>query len=308
MVLLSGGWSGYIKTLSEYAEVWGPPLDAGAVSFLVRVGGNVAELTGYAARSVGPVWGALLVLAPGRVLWPRVLASEPRLQLLVVLGAPAILFYVIVHIGNLGYLLSVLPVLAMVESLTAVELADELALALRPLRNLRIDLAGPSSATLIGLSCLAESAMFVFSRGPVSWAEIRDVDTRLSVTRPYLAKHDPSTTLVLAYDHFAQLQYYLTDYKQRQHIRSLNDFLGPDTQPTNRRELVVPPNIKRVVLADLNLDMADRPTGLQRLDLGRGTWLYEGSVAAGDAVRVGYGFTRIAKAGVQAQQNLPAGP
>jgi len=308
MVALSGGWSDYLKTVTDYADVWGTPLDAGPVALTVRIGQNVAEVVGFAARSVGPVWGVLLLLAAGRILSPRRLSGEARLQFLVVWLAPALLFYVLVHIGNLGYLLSILPALAIVGALTAVELAEELTGLLGPVHAVRFGLPRLAIGTLVTISCVAETCIFLFSRGPVSLAEIRDVDARLSVTLRYLAAQDSNTTLVLAYDRFAQFQYYLPDYQLRRHLRSVNDLLGPDTRPLNRSNLIVPAGIERVVLPDLDLDVADRATGLQRLEVAHGTWLYDGRVQAGDVVRLGYGFARVVGAGLQAQQSQPAGP
>jgi hypothetical protein len=305
MVALSGGWSAYLKTVTDYAEVWGTPVDAGLLPFTVALGRNVAELAGFSARSVGPVWALLVLFGAGGLLSPRRLAADPRLRVLLVWSAPALVFYVVVHIGNLGYLLSVLPAFAMIGALAANELVDELTTLFLPTHSLRVPLARALSIVVIAVSCMAEATIFLFSRGAVSLAEIRDVDTRLNATLQYLTVHDPNTTLVLAYDRFAQLQYYLSQYEAREHIRSLDDLLGPDTRPINRRDLVVPPGIDRIVVADLDLDSADRPTGLQRVDLGRGTSLYEGAVRAGDAVRVGYGFARISGPGVQA---APAAP
>jgi hypothetical protein len=302
-VALSGGWGVYLATSSAYARAWAVPTDAGWTALVVGIAANVGLLAAFAARSLGPVWLGLLVFGVGRLFAPRALAADRRTWLLLLWLMPALSFYALVHIGNLGYLLSVLPACAMAGALAIADLAGEL-VAVAPARL--ANWAGLRRALAIaigGLACGTEALLFLFSNGPVSWHEIRAVDRLLGAEVPYLAALPPDRTLVLAYDRFAQLEHYLPALSTRGRIRSMDGLLGPDTSGDHHTDLVVPNGVNLVVLPDLGVDAADRPNGVRRVSLGGGVWVYEARVRAGTHLRLGYGYARVVGAA-----DVTAGP
>ena len=191
----------------------------------------------------------------------------------------------------------------MAGALAIADLAGELAAA-DPAR--RADWAGLRRALAIvigGLACGTEALLFLFSNGPVSWHEIRTVDSLLGAEVPYLAALPSDRTLVLAYDRFAQLEHYLLALSTRGRTRSINALLGPDTSGDHHTDVLVPNGVTLVVLPDLEVDAADRPNGVRRASLGSGVWVCEAPVRAGAHLRLGYGYARVVGAA-----DVTAGP
>jgi len=292
-IALSGGWSAYLATSSTYARAWAVPTDAGWAALVVGIAANVGQLAAFAARSFGPVWLGLLVFAAGRLFAPRALAADRRSWLLLVWMMPALGFYALVHIGNLGYLLSVLPACAIVGALAIVDVTAELTAVVPARLAAWAGLRRVLAITIGGLACGTEALLFLFSNGPVSWHEIRAVDSLLGEEVPYLAALPPDRTLVLAYDRFAQLEHYLPALSTSGRIRSLDGLLGPDTSGDLHTDLLIPNGVELVVFPDLGMDAADRPTGMRRVNLGGGVWMYEAQVSAGAHLRLGYGYARV---------------
>ncbi len=291
MVALSGGWAAYWDATSAYGTFWATPTDGGLVSFLLGLKTNLSELGRYAWRSLGPIWAPILIGTLGWWGWRRgAPLADGRMRLLLLWLLPPLGFYSMVHVGNLGYLLVVLPAAAMVAANALVRVPVAIVRS-RLLANTGLGSLLPEGVT--GLACLTEVLLFLVVPGPVSLPEIRAVDARLQLRLEYLAGLSPDRTLVLAYDRYRQLAYYLPAFDRRQRIQSVEELLGPDVRVNNRREVAVPPGVNRVVLADLGTDRATRPTGLRRVVLAPDVWMYEALVTPGEQVRLGYHYCRI---------------
>ena len=116
---------------------------------------------------------------------------------------PAMLFYVAVHIGEWGYLLSILPGLYVLAAVSVARLAA--ALAERP------RLGWHAAAALLAL---APALTFVASDARFSAAAIRVHDRAWTARVAYVTEHFPTDrTVVLAREDFLLVRHYLPQYR-----------------------------------------------------------------------------------------------
>lgn len=118
---------------------------------------------------------------------------------------PAIALYVVLHIGESGYVLSILPALYVVAA-TAIDRAPRVPQSAR-----RLALAASLAATVL---------VFTTSSAPFSAAAIAQHDWELAARVSYVREHYPaSTTLLLAREDLLLVRYYLPEYRTWFHDR-----------------------------------------------------------------------------------------
>lgn len=180
-------------------------------------------------------YGAFWLLAPRREGW--------RFPFLMVWMLPPMLFYLLIHIGEAGYVFSFLPAALLAAAAGVVRAAEALVENLRTgaarARLLRVGVALALGALLCGY----HAWLFVGSGRLVSAARLDCKDEaieRAVATLP--AEFPPETTMVVTSAYLQHLAVYLPQYRQ---VR----FLDPD-----RSEVWSPPaGVQRVVVFDLEL-------------------------------------------------------
>lgn len=157
------------------------------------------------------VWGLLafgmllVVVGATRALaflrGPR--AVSARTRFFAAWLVPGVVFYVVVHIGEWGYVLSVLPGLYVLGALAIWTIAREL--------------RGRQRAAWLGLAvtaAIAPAAVFLASAEHFSAATVRYHDAALSARVEYVKATFPAeSTIVLARENFLLVRYYLPAYR-----------------------------------------------------------------------------------------------
>ncbi len=211
--MLSGGFDAYIMALQQ---------QSGSIQSAYSVGAQGPAAFGYNLRftlyslswgllGFGAVLTALIAAPILRALsasrrpapW---LMSRRRNELGFFLAwvIPALAFYVAVHIGEWGYVLSVLPALYVLLA----ALLDELLLS--PLR----DTARRLWPYLGGAVVAAGAALFLFAPTRFSANALTRHDQETQVRISYLRAHFPKErTIVLAREDFLLVRYYLPEYR-----------------------------------------------------------------------------------------------
>lgn len=294
MVQLSGGWAMYwavLQAQSGYVVGSFSPFAGGGL--VLRL--NLQTLVTYLRESLGVT---LLVLAfgLGRMFGPWRLASDLRARFLLVWLVPPLVVYLLVHIGDPGYVLSLAPAACILAAWTLQDLAVE-AGAVGRLVAAHWPGLGSSrrgferaamAAPLLGLVLIAAWNTDVFLRapGPARLQEIRQIDIALSSQLGYIRSNlEPARTLVLAHDRFRQTQYYLRGYD----VRLLFDEYQPNYRAARTR-LDVPSFIEKVVVLDEDLPAPQDPAPRQRLLVNQqpdvALWLFD--VTGARSIEYGY--------------------
>ena len=302
MIWLSGGWQTY-QTASGGYFLYFLRATSGFGKLLLAVLENTRTLVGYTYNGLGLALLPLLYIA-GRFFAPPRLVSDTRAQVLGLWLAPPLAFYLLIHIGNPGYLLSFLPALCLLTAHGTLILAQDTAQALRLARPSGLPLStwwrggrGVRPATgLIALIALSNAALFLMADGEGRLREIRAIDRILSKQVAAIKTQFPAaSTLILAYDRSRQLRYYLPDH--RIDLLFTAPVAGRGYDPSryweHRRTLTVPPGVTHVLLPDLGENTSEQPGTVRRLDLGDGVDLLVAEVASGDTVRYGYRYVAV---------------
>ena len=129
MVWLSGGWQTYQAASGGYF-LYFLRATSGFGKLLLAVLENTRTLVGYTYNGLGLALLPLLYIA-GRFFAPPRLVSDARAQVLGLWLAPPLAFYLLIHIGNPGYLLSFLPALCLLTAHGTLVLAQDTAQAVR---------------------------------------------------------------------------------------------------------------------------------------------------------------------------------
>ena len=300
-----------------------------------------------ARSSATPTTGWGLALLPllyiaGRFFAPPRLVSDTRAQVLALWLAPPLAFYLLIHIGNPGYLLSFLPALCLLtahgtlilaqDTAQAIRLArrdgrgatagEELALTSAPFSSEQDESRGTgqplpfreggggryAATILIALIALSNAALFLAANGEGRLREIRAIDRILSKQVAAIeAQFPPASTLILAYDRSRQLRYYLPDHRIELLFTEAVAVAASGYDPSHywerRSTLTVPPGLTHIVLPDLDENTSEQPGPLHRLDLGDGVELLVAEVSTGDTVRYGYRYAAVA---ASVSRNPPA--
>ncbi len=330
MIWLSGGWQTYQSASSGYFLFF-LSATSGFGKLLLAVLENTRTLVGYTYNGVGLALLPLLYIA-GRFFAPPRLVSDTRAQVLALWITPPLAFYLLVHIGNPGYLLSFLPALCLLTAHGTLILAQDTAQAVRLARPsdgrtsaggeldlnpgssspgngsqrgprqplpFREGVGGRYAATiLIALIALSNAALFLVADGEGRLREIRAIDRILSKQVAAIEAQFPAeSTLILAYDRSRQLRYYLPDHRIELLFTETVAVAASGYDPSHywerRSTLTVPPGLTHILLPDLDENTSEQPGPLQHLDLGDGVELLVAEVVNGDTVRYGYRYVAV---------------
>jgi 4-amino-4-deoxy-L-arabinose transferase-like glycosyltransferase len=205
-VVLSGGVGDYFDALQGQAAFV-------SRAYSITAQGLPAFLTNLGATSWALGWG-LLVMAPlalaaavivARRTWTTRRADEATFLLL--WTVPPLAVYVVLHIGEWGYVLSALPGLY----LLGARALEELLVAAHARRR-QVLFAAWSALVAIPAVC------FVAAPLPFSAAEIAEHDLELSERVSYVRdNYQPRATLILTREDFLLVRYYLPEYRSRQY-------------------------------------------------------------------------------------------
>ena len=223
----------------------------------------------YLAAIPAAVWTVASLLTPtGR--------RDPRLWHLALWAGPAVLFYALIHIGDVGYVFSFMPAAWLAAAAGLDLLARWLAAGLgRSPHASRIT----HHASLVALAAIPIAFnlwWFLGSRQPLSaaWLGCRDRQLAEAVSHVQ-ANYPPATTVLITSGHFQQTRHYLPDYQIW--------FQDPFHTRVMRR--AVPSGVDRVVVFDWLLDAAPHPDR-EMTTLSCGHELGSFAVAPGDVVVV----------------------
>jgi hypothetical protein len=314
MVRLSGGWAAYQAATTGYYAYF-IQTTSGAGKLLLGLLENTRAVVGFVYNGLGLALVPLVYFL-GRYFSPPHLVQNRQARFLALWLAPPLLFYVTVHVGNPGYVLSFLPGLCVYAAIAVLGLTEDVraAAALLAAGGSRPVLARPFSALSGALAALARpgwvvpaatvavlvmgatnALLFVFANGEGRAREIRQIDRILARQVAYVREHHPApATVLLAYDRSRQYRYYLPQYR----IGLLFDVAvaGAVTDTSRywerRQVLVVPEGVDSVLFPDLGRNTSDQP-GVQRIDLGEGVDLFVAPVRPGDEVRYGYQYANV---------------
>lgn len=299
MVMLSGGWAAYGAATGSYYTYF-IQTTSGAGKLLLGLLENSRAIVGYLYNGLGLALVPMLYYL-GRYFSPQCLAGDRRVRFLLLWLVPPLAFYVTVHVGNPGYVLSFLPALCIYAAVATLGLLDDLRATaaglagryplLSPLA--RPGWVTPAAGVVVAGIGLTNALLFLVASGEGRYREIRQIDRVLSRQLAYIRQGFPAEeTLLVAYDRSRQYRYYLP----RHRIELLFDVAvaGAVTDTSRywerRTTLAVPPGVTAVLFPDLGRNTSDQPGLVQRVDLGEGVELYLARVQAGDEVRYGYQY------------------
>jgi 4-amino-4-deoxy-L-arabinose transferase-like glycosyltransferase len=158
--------------------------------------------------------GLLLVLyLVGRRFGPARLAADQRSRFLLVWTLPPLLVYVLAHLGEPGYVLSLAPQAALLIALACFDLSQDCQRAAEVLRargwrwlpDVKVAVTALLALTVIAWNIQA----FARGVGPGRLPDLRAHDSTTAAQVQYLQQLPQGTTLVLAHDILRQLAYYL---------------------------------------------------------------------------------------------------
>ncbi|GIW07894.1 MAG: hypothetical protein KatS3mg060_2699 [Dehalococcoidia bacterium] len=201
-VALSGGVGKYLAVLQAYT-------DRDVLDRYSSTRGGVGALLSTLRDLVSYTWYALYALvlplvagAIALLVWrPR---PDGRWLFFTIWLAPLLLFYVVVHIGDPGYVFSFLPALCILASQAIVALA-------RRLTSRRT--IGLAAAALAAVAML-NAGIFLFSSRLLTAQGVREHDRQLAAKIAALrAAPNDGATLLLSYDSYRHLQYYLPEWR-----------------------------------------------------------------------------------------------
>ncbi len=298
-VQLSGGWVAFEQASAAEGYLFLP-----SSSVMFQGVGGVRHNSLLLVHSLDQMFGATALVTLygiGRFLTFKGVATDQRLRFLLLWFLPPSLIYILIHIGEPGYVLSIVPVLCIV---TAVIIRDILhdvrsTLLFISSRSRRLQslssmawVGGAAVAALVVAGLVAWNAnAFLRTNGPARWSEIRSIDSILSGQVEYARGLQPNSVVILANDRFRQMQYYLPGYN----VRLLyNEFVNDYTHV--RYEYEIPNGVTKVLVMD------DGPNGAPpvvgpgveaTLVPFPGAHLWQFNVKPGDVIQYGYDYFGI---------------
>ena len=280
--IYSIGWPAYSKALTDSATFWAPRADdARAYVWTAYVNARLAAK--YSVLTLGPVPTAFLVAGSLLLLArrDRAVRSWPMLwRLLLVWLAPALAFYVLVHVNESGHVLTIFPALTILAGIGLVELAKLGAGLVR-----RPGIVGGFAAAATAVAVLANAATFRTATQPeiVSLAYIR-LNDRVAAAEPDTIRRFPlESTLVISLSRFRQLSYCAPDLCWEERLLSVLRLLGryEDVPPVT---IESPDGTRNVVIFDIDVEALDPSTMLERIELAPGSRATIAHVGAGDVI------------------------
>jgi hypothetical protein len=262
-VVLSGGAADYIEAVRGQAAFV-------TSAYSITTQGLPAFLTNLGATSWAVGWGvfvmAPLVLAGGAIAARR--ASVARdfddAAFFLVWTVPPLAVYIVVHIGEWGYVLSALPGLYLLGGR-----ALERLLVLATARRREMYFAATSLLIAVPALC------FVASPIPFSAAAIAAHDVELSARVAFVRdNYQPRATLILTREDFLLVRYYLPEYRTRQY--------DPDPFTSFSRRMRAG-RVERIVVFTAGL-VPDRPLDVRRVQCRSGVALVYMDVVPGSVL------------------------
>lgn len=303
MVQLSGGWETYQRATGSYYAYF-IQTTSGAGKLLLGLLENTRTLFGFVYNGVGPALLPMLYFS-GRFFAPQRMVADRRVRFMLLWMLPPLIFYVTVHIGNPGYVLSFLPALCIygVEALRGLaadvreatcRLSERFQGRLPAVESwVRRGWVAPATAAAVVAVGLVNGALFLMANGEGRYQEIRQIDRIFARQIAYIQhQFPPASALLVSYDRSRQYHYYLPQYK----LELLFDVAvaGAVTDTSRywerRTTYIVPEGITAVLFPDLAQNTSDQPGLVQAVDLGEGVDLFLARVHAGDEVRYGYRY------------------
>lgn len=262
-VVLSGGIDEYLGALQgQAAYVTGAysVTGHGLAAFIANLGATSWAI-GWGLFAMAPLALAGAAIAARHVIVAR-RSDDAAFFLLWTL--PPLAVYVVVHIGEWGYVLSALPGLYL---LGGRALEHLLVLA----RARRREMYFAASSILVGVPALC----FVASPIPFSAAAVAAHDLELSARVSYVRdNYQPRTTLILTREDFMLVRYYLPEYRTRQYDPE------PFAQASRRMRAG---RVERIVVFTAGL-VPDRPLDVRRAQCRKGVQLVYMDVVPGSVL------------------------
>ena len=299
MVQLSGGPAEYSAALqAQSGYIVGAYSVAAGGETIARY--NADLILQYLRLIVGAPL-LLLVYVLGRTLTPVRLASDGRLRFLLVWTLPPAAVFLLLHIGDPGYLLVLLPALCILAAVGLADLGDDLRrvaglLAAKTSKSFGVGLRRLAGVipTLLLVGLLAWNAnTFLRAPGPTRLPEIRHIDRLLeSQVDLVIARTDPASTVVLAHDRFRQLQYYLTGYGV---VLLFDEYEQGYEQ--RRRTMELPAGTREVVVLDSAANLGPRAAAAATavpLYAGPGGTIRVLDAGGASKLEYGYGWVELA--------------
>ena len=209
MVRMTGGWDAY---RDAFRELW--LFNTGNVSVFEKGWATFrifsASLGKFTIYGVGTGIFCLGIAVYSLVRNHRLKTLDVQKSLFFALWIlPAALFYLLIfiHPANPGYVLIFLPGLFILTARSIEYLGSEL----RPFLGKNIP------AVIAAIIIVSNAAFFLFSRGPVSYHEIRTHDRDLSIMLADIKTFDPQKAAIFVGPYifygYRQIMYYLPDYR-----------------------------------------------------------------------------------------------
>jgi hypothetical protein len=209
-----GARAAFAGVLAVVCAAWAVPLVAasGGIEAYLRESALLAEVVSentsiVGAGIAGPAFnlafiGLALVVGLGVAVVPlglwagrfvRFSLARPVRDFLALWALPPLVMYALTHIGQYGYLLVVLPPLALLASVAARVIGERLAArgVVGRLRSEAVALA------ICGAAALFSASYFVLAEGPTTASNIEHNHRRWQQTRAALARFDPASTVLV---------------------------------------------------------------------------------------------------------------
>jgi hypothetical protein len=297
MVTLSGGWDAYVFATGGYYAYF-IQATSGAGKQLLGILENFRALVNYVYAGVGP--GVLIVgFDLGYRFRPTRLVADQSSRVLALWLVPPVIFYLLVHLGNPGYVLTLLPALSIIVAVGARDLVSDAVGAATTL--LRVNAIPPGFATratvaVVGTVAIVNSTLFLFGPGEGRRREIASIDAHFDrVLRVIRSDYPATSSLVVAYDRSRQYRYELPNWR---HELLFDVAVAGAVTDVNRywewrRRFVVPDGISWIVFPDLGENRAETKGQVIPRDLGGGDVVWVAAVRVNDEVTWGYRYAAV---------------
>ena len=252
-IVLSGGWDVFQQASAAQGYLVLPTSSA-----LYQGINGMRHNSLLLVRSLDQMFGATALVTLyglGRIVTFRGVVADQRLRFLLLWFIPPVVVYVGVHIGEPGYVLSIVPVLCIITALAIRDISQDVRSALLLLSGRYGRLEGLSSiargggiAVAVGVTILLmawNANAFLRTEGPARWSEIRSIDAIISGQVEYARQFEPNSVMVLAKERFRQMEYYLRGYN----VRLMYNEFTPDFD-TARSSYQIPEGVSTVLVLD----------------------------------------------------------
>ena len=267
-VLLSGGLVEYGRAFAAYFSVDVVERYAPTHRGLLGLGVNIRDTASYLFYALYAE-AVLLVLALGWVALSKRRWWNPKALFLTGWIAPMLLFYILLHQGEPGYIFSLLPAFLLVTA--------------RFLDRVRWPLLPTRAATVVNYALLAvvlaaNTGIFFLHPRLLTYQGLVRNDQHLGNTIAYVqTTHTPQEVVLLSYQSYKHWMYYLPAYPHN---------LWVDLFSRQERHFPIPNGVHTVLLTDQSLlRILDPKLGYQPVALGEDLFLYRLEVRPGQRLR-----------------------